>query len=204
MNLNHDFFKRDSIHVAKMLLGNYFIKEDIDGMVVGKIVETEAYRGEDDLACHASHGRTKRTEGLYGEAGRLYIYLNYGIFYLTNIVCGEVDDPSAVLIRSAEIIKGQVIAKQRLEANKFVKANQFSATGPGKFSVAFNITKPDNGINIADKNTIYIKKGNEILKDSDIIKTTRIGVDYAKHCKDYPWRFYIKDNKFVSKVAISN
>ncbi len=197
MKIDKSFFERNSVEVATDLLGHYFIT-DLDGKrVIGKIVETEAYSGEDDLACHASKGRTKRTELLYGEAGHFYVYLNYGIFYLTNIVCDATDYPSAVLIRSAEIVEGVEFTKQRIKNNKFVKDNGLLATGPGKFSIAFGITRQCNGLDIETSN--YTEILYERNRSFDIIKTARIGIDYAGSCKGYPWRFYIKDNPCVSK-----
>jgi len=104
MRLERSFFDRNTVTVAKELLGKLLVANLEDGRVVGKIIETEAYIGTDDLACHASKGRTKRTEGLFGEVGRLYVYLNYGIFWLTNVVAHTKDDVGGILLRSAEII----------------------------------------------------------------------------------------------------
>lgn len=199
MKINHCFFDRNSVEVARELLGSYLISKKEGNEVVGKIVETEAYWGEDDLACHASKGKTKRTEVLFGEPAHLYVYLNYGIFYLTNVVCGPDGFPGAVLIRSAEIQKGQNEAKKRLSRSKFVKVNDFLATGPGKLSIAFGITKDDNMSDIAKSSQIYFLKS-KAINEKNVKCSERIGVDYAKHCKNYKWRFYLSDNKYVSKI----
>lgn len=194
--LNKDFFERNSVTVAQDLLGKLIVANLPEGKITAKIVETEAYSGEDDLACHASKGRTKRTETLFGQAGKLYVYFNYGIFYLTNIVCDKKDFPSAVLIRSAEVIEGKEIAEKNISQHKFVKANHLLSTGPGKFSVALGINRDFNGVDITESAKYYLIDNDEKL---EIIAAKRVGVDYAKHCKDFLWRFYVKDNLFVSK-----
>lgn len=196
--LGYDFFNRTSLVVAQDLL-NCIITSDLpEGKVTGKIIETESYSGEDDLACHASRGRTKKTETLYRRAGTLYVYLNYGLFYLLNIVCDKKDFPSAVLIRSLEIIEGEEIVKKRIINNPHLKLNQHLATGPGKLCAALGITKDYNNLDIITSKKIYLSEGGTKIKQSDIIKSKRIGVDYAGESKDNLWRFYI-ENEHISK-----
>lgn len=192
------FFGRDTVLVAKELLGKFLVTDLPGGRVCGKIVETEAYMGVDDLACHASKGKTPRTKVLFDEPGHLYVYLNYGIFWLTNIVSHEKGGPGGILLRAAEITQGQNIASKRLEAHKFVKVNDKLATGPGKLSVAFGITGDFHTLDISKSDKIYITDG-ESVSNNNIASAARIGVDYALHCKDYPWRFYIRNNQYVSK-----
>jgi len=199
MRLSRSFFNRDTIIVAKELLGKYLISDMEEGTVVGKIIETEAYKGVSDLACHASKGKTPRTKTLFGEVGHLYVYLNYGIFWLTNIVSHEPGDVGGILIRAVEIVEGRNMVIRRLEKCKFVKVNEKLATGPGKFSVAFGINGDFHTQDITKSGTIYIEDRGEKTLGSNIISTSRIGVDYAQHCKDYPWRFYLKNNEFVSR-----
>ena len=98
-----------------------------------------------------------------------------------------------------QIIEGQSIATERIRQNKFVKLNEKLASGPGKLSVAFGITGDFHSTDFIKSDNIYIEDRGEKILEKDIISTTRIGVDYAQHCKDYPWRFYIKDNQFISK-----
>ena len=100
MKLGYDFFNRDALDVAPQLVGKVLVRKTEDGEIRERIAETEAYRGEEDTACHASKGRTKRTEILYGESGIIYVYLCYGMHWLINIVTGDEDDPQAVLIRA--------------------------------------------------------------------------------------------------------
>jgi len=196
--LDKEFFNRSAVEVAKDLIGKFLITNFNGQRVVGQIVETEAYWGEDDLACHASRGRTKRTETLFGEPAHLYVYLNYGIFYLTNVVCGEKDKPEAVLLRSVEIFEGHEFAKHRIQISKFVQANEFMATGPGKLSIAFGLTGKYNNLDATGSEKVYFERMPEANRD-EIVSAKRIGVDYAKHCKDYLWRFFINKNKYVSK-----
>jgi DNA-3-methyladenine glycosylase len=192
------FFERDVLTVAEELLGNYFIRETKEGRVVGKIVETEGYGNASDLASHARFGKTDRNEVMFGQPGILYVYLIYGIFSLTNIVCGKKDEPSAILIRAAEIIEGERIVLNNLLKNRFVKSNEKLATGPGKFSAAFAIDKSFTGTDLIKSKEVRIEL-NEKEQDFDIIKRPRIGVEYAGESAGLPWRFYIKDNPFVSK-----
>lgn len=199
MRLKKEFFNRETTSAAKDLLGKFLITNLEEGKVVGKIVETEAYMGVDDLACHASKGKTPRTKVLFGEVGHLYVYLNYGIFWLTNIVAHKDDDVGGVLLRSVEITEGQEITRKRLQKCKFVKANEKLASGPGKLSVAFGIAGDFHTQDITKSSKIYIEDRGVVLLNSEIFATRRVGVDYAKHCKDYPWRYYIKNSPFVSK-----
>lgn len=98
--IKNDFFNRDALEIAPELIGKLLVREFDGKRIALRISEVEVYRGEEDTACHAHKGRTKRTEVMYGEAGRYYIYLCYGIHYLLNIVTGKVDEPQAILIRA--------------------------------------------------------------------------------------------------------
>ncbi|MBI5913373.1 DNA-3-methyladenine glycosylase [Candidatus Azambacteria bacterium] len=188
------FFQRPTLTVARGLLGKYLVVEHGRETLSGKIVETEAYRGEDDLACHTSKGRTKRTETLYKKAGTIYVYLVYGMYYCLNIVTEKKDFPSAVLIRAVEPRGG--IA--RMEKNRKITALHNLASGPGKVCEAFGITKRMNGVVIPSPH-IWVEDRGEAVKEEDIVKAPRVGVAYAGACARYPWRFYIKSNEFISK-----
>lgn len=198
MKLKGDFFERDVVIVARELLGGYFVHKTKQGRLVGKIVETEAYGDADDLASHARFGPTPRNQIMFGPPGALYVYMIYGIFNLTNIVCGKEGSASAILIRAAEIIEGREIIKANIEQSKFAKSDGKLATGPGKFSLAFNIDRTLNGLDITKSQQIYIEQIGE-NQEPDVVTTTRIGVDYAKHSKELPWRFYLRNNPFVSR-----
>ena len=155
------FFKRSALEVAPDLLGKVLVM----GSRRSVIREVEVYDGIDDLANHASKGKTKRTEVMFEEGGHIYIYLVYGMHHMFNIVTGEVDDPSAVLIRGVEDV-----------------------SGPGRFTREFGIDMSFNGKMIGDE--IWIEEGIEMKK---IIKTPRIGVDYAGEWALKHYRFLAED-----------
>lgn len=202
MKLNKEFYNRDSLIVAKELLGKILVHEYSEMKLCGKIVETEAYRGPMDKAAHSyNNRRTERTEVMFGEAGRAYVYFIYGMHNCMNVVCERVGLPQAVLIRALEPMEGlDAMAHNRyqLSFEELTKAKKINLTnGPGKLCKAMAIDKSLNGANLVD-NTLYILEG-VTIEESNIAITKRIGIDYAEEAKDYPWRFYIKDNKYVSK-----
>ena len=175
--LNKEFYLNDTLKVAKNLLGNIFCRK-IDGKVYkGIIVETEAYTQEDP-ACHAHRGITKRTETMYKKGGISYVYFTYGMHHCMNVVTEKENRGCAVLIRALEPI-----------------TEGLSGTnGPSRLCKILNITRDLNGIDLtSNESDIWIEKGN---KPKEIITTTRIGISKAT---DLKWRFYIKDNPWVSK-----
>lgn len=174
--LNVKIFKEPTLNVAEDLIGKYIVSSIGDKVVAGMITETEAYIGEDDLACHASKGRTKRTEILYQDAGTMYIYMIYGMYYCLNIVTQEKDFPSAVLIRSIKI--------DGVDYN--------NTNGPGKLCKVLKIDKKLNGFKIGKQNGVWIEDRGVKINKKDIIKSPRVSIDYAGHCKDFLWRFSIK------------
>jgi DNA-3-methyladenine glycosylase len=187
------FYAQPTIHVARQLLGKYLVRRHPDGTTVGKIVETEAYVGPHDLACHAAKGRTARTEVMFGPPGHAYVYFIYGVYYCLNIVTEEVGHASAVLIRSLEPIEGIDLMQQRRRLDDLRKL----ASGPGKLCLAMAIDKTLNGADMSRGNVLYVEDRNE--PPPKIAATPRIGVDYAGKWKDKPWRFLIRGSEFVSK-----
>lgn len=176
--LSKKFYERDTITVAKELLGCKISKKNGNIIQSGIIVETEAYT-QNDPACHAFKGKTPRASTLFKDAGLAYVYLIYGMYHCLNAVTEPYDTAGAVLIRALEPLE-----------------NIENSNGPGKLCKALNITKEFNEIDLtSEKSDLWIEKYKEIEKDQ-IIKTTRIGIKLAA---EYPWRFYIKNNKFVSK-----
>lgn len=192
--LSHSFFQRPTLAVARGLLGKYLVVKRGDTVVSGKIVETEAYVGEDDLACHASKGRTSRTETLYAEAGTLYVYLVYGMYHCVNIITESKGFPSAVLIRAVKPTEGVRIMERRRKTKRAAAL----ASGPGKVCEAFGVTKRMNGKTVFG-DMLWIEDRGERVRKSDIAAAPRVGVDYAGACKDYPWRFYIKNSAYISR-----
>lgn len=194
MILNRDFYIKDGITLAKDLLGKILVKE-IDGVLYkGRIVETEAYMGAIDKACHAyNNRRTKRTEAMYREGGYSYIYLIYGMYYCFNVTASIKDNPEAVLIRALEPLDNKDIM---LKIRK-VKSEKYIANGPGKLTKALGITSDDNNIDLTLGKNIWIEDDGYI--PNKITETTRVGIDYAEEFKEKPWRFYISENNNVSK-----
>lgn len=197
--LGTDFFKRDTVEVAKNLLGKKIIRNISGNFFCAKIVETEAYLGLRDRACHSYGGNiTKRNEILYREAGTIYIYLIYGMYNLFNIVTRDEGEPEAVLIRAVEPIENiDGIAINRFGKNfknlsTYQKKNL--TNGPGKLAMALSIDRSLNG-KILSKDYLFIEDGEEV---KNIITAKRIGIDYAGEDANLPLRFYIGDNPYVS------
>jgi len=192
--LNREFFKRKTEIVARELLGKLLIHEKDGKEYKGIIVETEAYIGPHDKACHASKGKTERTKVMFKDAGTWYVYMIYGFYYCLNIVTENKDYPSAVLIRAVEPKGGiEFMMKNREKKNIHNLTN-----GPGKLCQAFGIDKDNNDSSAVDSSsTLYVYKGIDV-PENKVKRTKRIGVDYAKEWKDKLLRFYIDNSRFVS------
>ena len=199
--LAKDFYARETLDVAKDLLGKILTREINGEKVSGKIVEVEAYIGPDDKGAHTyGNKRTKRTESMFGEPGRTYIYLIYGMYNCINAVTREIDKPEAVLIRALEPVSGLDIISHNRYAKDFADLTKRQVKnltdGPGKLCMALDIDRSLNGEDLnGDK--IYIEYP-ENEENFTILKSKRVGIDYAEEAIDYLWRFYIKDNRFVS------
>src|SRR3989344_4828359 len=150
------FFNRPAYIVAKDLLGKYLVRKIEDEEIASMIVETEAYEGMDDLGSHASKGRTPRTEIMFQKAGRIYIYLIYGMYHMLNIVTGKKDHPAAVLIRGV-----------------------VGAMGPGRLTQKMEIGKQLNTLSLGKETGLWIEDRGIKVNKKDIKITPRIGVDYA-------------------------
>ena len=152
--LTHDFFNGDTVAIAQALLGKYLVRNWNGELLAGRITETEAYRGEQDTACHASRGRTRRTEVLYHDGGTIYVYLCYGMHWMLNIVTGHADEPQAVLIRACAD----------------------GANGPGKLTKRLQIDKTFNGRDITACPELWLEDdGQRFALETD----TRVGIGYA-------------------------
>lgn len=197
--LSEQFFQStDVVSISRDLLGKFLVT-NFDGQpTAGRIVETEAYRGPDDKACHAHLNRfTKRTKVMFEAGGVAYIYLCYGIHHLFNVVTAKKDMPHAVLIRAIEPTDGIELMQQRRNMNS-VKP-QLTA-GPGVMSRALGIDKSFTGISLTHPDSpIWIEDRQLPIDPEAICSGPRIGIDYAEECKDWPWRFWIKNNKWVSR-----
>ena len=181
IKLPRSFYDRDTICVAKELLGKYLVHHDNDIVRIGKIVEVEAYLGPHDLAAHSAKGLTPRTKVMFGPPGHAYVYLIYGMYYCMNVVTEKEGHASAVLLRALEPI-------QNIE-----KRTQ----GPGLLCKALNIDKRFQGHDLLSSDLYLAINKNE--QPIQIVKRPRIGVDYAGPWAQRFLRFYIKNNKYISR-----
>ena len=194
--LNYYFYNRsDVVNIARQLLGKVLVTQ-WDGVVTsGRIVETEAYRGITDRASHAWNGRrTRRTEVMYEDGGKGYIYLCYGIHHLFNVVTNIKETPHAVLVRAVEPLEGVSIMLQRTGKKK---PDRTLTSGPGNVSKALGLQVSHSGVSLLEEG-VFIADDGYLLKQKDIVTTTRIGVDYAGEDALLPYRFFIRDNVYVS------
>lgn len=197
MILQESFYKRDDVvQVAKDLLGKLLVTNINGQLTSGIIVETEAYAGVGDKASHAyGNRRTKRTEIMYAEGGTAYVYLCYGIHHLFNVVTNDSDIPHAVLVRGIEPIDGIDVMLERRRKEKL--ANTLTA-GPGALSEAMGIRTSHTGLKLDGPEIIISNSGRKVF-EKNILSGTRVGVAYAKEDAYLPYRFSLKDNKYVSK-----
>ena len=187
---------KNVIDVSKQLLGKVLATQIDNTITSGIIVEVEAYKGIEDKASHAyNNKRTPRTKIMYQNGGVSYVYLCYGMYYLFNVITNVKNIPHAVLIRAIEPLDG--IDKMQYRRN--IKDKLYNLTnGPGKLSIALGIDKNLNGKSLlSDK--IWIQDNHIKIKEKDILSSPRIGVDYAMEDAKLPYRFYINNNKWISK-----
>lgn len=196
--LERGFYYNDTLEVAKDLLGKILVHEVNGKKLMGKIVETEAYMGEVDKASHAfNNKRTERTKALYNEAGHCYIYLIYGMYYCFNIVTKGENIPQCVLIRALEPVSDlEELSRNRYKTNENITKKKIKnlSNGPGKLCMALDLNKNHNMMDLCE-DEIYVLDNNEKF---EIVTAKRINIDYAEEAVEYPWRFYIKDNIYVS------
>jgi DNA-3-methyladenine glycosylase len=194
--LPRGFYNRDTLEVAKDLLGKVLVRVTPAGRMAVKIVETEAYVGPHDKACHASRGMTERNKVMFGEPGHAYVYFIYGMYHCLNLVTERDGYPAAVLIRAGEPLEGEALmAKLRKKAGP---ARELTS-GPGKLCMALAIDRALNGADLCLEGPLHVENGTP--ESHEVVSCRRIGVDYAAEYRDKPWRFYIKDSPFVSITA---
>ena len=196
MRLPRDFYTRPNVlAVARDLLGKLLVVPAKNGnRVSGRIVEVEAYRGPQDRAAHSFGGRrTKRTETMYRTGGTAYVFFVYGMYYQFNVVTNAAEAPHAVLIRAVEPVEGIELMRKRRQAHP----DHNLTNGPGKLCIALGI---DRRLDAADLlgERVWLEEGEKISR-ARIASGPRIGIDYAQEWKDKPWRFWLKDNPFVSR-----
>ena len=194
--LPREFYTRsDVLEVARDLLGKKLVVPNRNGTrVAGIIVETEAYRGPEDRASHAYGGRrTNRTETMYGPGGTAYVYFVYGMYNQFNVVTNVENVPHAILVRALEPVEGIEVMRERRHG----QPDRNLTNGPGKLCIAMGI---DRKLDRADLlgNDVWVE-GGEKIPPRRIASGPRIGIDYAQEWIDKPWRFWVKDNSFVSR-----
>jgi DNA-3-methyladenine glycosylase len=190
--LRRDFYNRDTEIVSRELLGAILECKSADGITSGIIVETEAYIGEHDAACHAAAGRTRRTEPLYGPPGNAYVYFIYGMHWCINAVTRAEGLPSAVLIRALEPLNGLPLMRRRRPK---ARSDRDLTNGPGKLCAALGIDRHMNGLPL-QRYPVVIREGSGV-DEKDVVITPRIGITQAA---DWPLRFLVRDNLFVSRT----
>jgi len=194
--LPRKFYMRDVHIVAKELLGKFLVRRVGRKYLKGKIVEVEAYDGSVDKAAHTYGGKTKRNEIMFNEGGFLYVYFTYGMHFCSNVVTGKINEGKAVLLRAVEPLSMLDI----MALNRFGKKNISTlelknlTNGPAKICEAFGIMRSDNGTDLLG-NEIFILNSQK-LSENKIAASVRIGI---KKSVDLPWRYYIKNNSFLSR-----
>lgn len=189
------YHQPDVVEVSRQLVGKLLCTKIGDSpLTTGMIVETEAYCGRNDKACHANNGRTERTEIMFHNGGVAYIYLCYGIHHLFNVVTNREGLADAVLIRAVEPVDGTGAMLQRRKAEH---VDPTLTAGPGRLTQALGISTELYGTDLTG-NTIWIEDRNIDIETNQVTAAPRIGVDYAGEHANRPWRFYINDSKWVS------
>jgi DNA-3-methyladenine glycosylase len=202
-NIGHqlppDFFVRDPRLVGPDILGKLLVRQDDDELLAGRIVEVEAYLGEDDPAAHAAAGRTPRNSVLFGPPGRAYVYFIYGNHYCLNVSCLPEGVPGCVLIRALEPVVGmeEMAGARGVTVRKPVDLKKLTS-GPGRLAEAFAITRArDNGKDLTSKSS-DLQMADDGCRPARVITTARIGITKAA---ELPLRFLIAENGFVSRAV---
>lgn len=195
--LGRDFYARATVDVARELLGKVLVRKQGRSLMAGRIVETEAYVGTADLACHASKGRTRRTEVMFGPPGYAYVYLVYGMHCCLNVVTEAEGFPAAVLIRAIEPLSG--LARMRRNRGGNVPDRDIGS-GPGKLCQALGVDRVLNGASLAGR-ALWLEEGN--LLPAAVLSSPRIGVSYAGPWQHRLWRFFIEGSPYVSRHRIN-
>ncbi len=202
MRLKRDFFERPTLSVARDLLGKILVVKDGKKIIKGRIVEVESYTNDEDDAAHFHKGLTDRTRVMDQAGGHIYIYSIYGMYLCLNIVAEKKGVHGGNLIRAIEPIEGLDLMYKNRYKKDFDQASKKEllnlTNGPAKLVMSYGITKDFYGKDLVYDKNIWLEDGPRI-SDEDLVRTTRINIDYAEKGKDYLFRFYIKNNPYVSK-----
>lgn len=200
--LSRDFYAQDTLEAAQKLLGKYLIRRLGGETLAGRIVETEAYVGRCDKACHAyNYRRTARTETLFAPPGTAYIYLIYGMYHCLNFVTEPEGEPAAVLLRAIQPAAGaETMARLRYgdkPLTPYRRANFLN--GPGKVCRALGLTRAENGLDLTGDVLFLCDRPEDaglppfpVPEGEAVVTGPRIGVDYAEEARDFPWRFRLE------------
>jgi len=192
--LPREFYARDTLAVARGLLGQQLVRLLEGERLSGRIVEVEAYVGETDRACHAACGRTARNAVMYGPPGHAYVYFIYGMHHCLNVVTADEGFPAAVLIRALEPVEG--LATMRLLRQG--RPDRELTSGPAKLCQALAIDRTFNGLDLCADGPLFIEAGPPV-DDADVETGPRVGVRGDEAALTAPWRFFVRGNPFVSR-----
>lgn len=192
--LGRSFFARDTVTVARELLGKLMVYRSPEGWVGGRVVETEAYVGPEDPACHSARGLTPRNQVMFGPAGYAYIYQIYGMHYCFNVTTAGDQRPEAVLLRALEPLIGLDIMyrRRRMQPGQ----ERLLASGPGRLVQALGLSKEQNGWSVTEGPIGFYQDPGYTISANDIVAAPRIGISQAA---DWQLRFYLRGNPHVSK-----
>ncbi len=197
--ISRELLEQPTLQIARALLGcrllRRFARKPGDlGLAGGRIVEVEAYIGEEDTACHASSGRTERNAVLYGPPGLAYVYFTYGMHWMLNVVTEREGFPAAILIRAIEPEIGIEAIRRRRAGRKDLELT----SGPARLAQALGIDRKLNGTNLLASDDLFLSPGEEI-SDADVIRTPRIGIDYAERGdRMAAWRFLVRSSRHTT------
>ena len=193
--LNRAFFARDTLTVARELLGQRLVRV-LDGKrTSGRIVEVEAYIGEDDQASHARPGRTRRNAPMYGPPGHAYVYFIYGMHHCLNVVTEREGYPAAVLVRALEPLEGV----EAMRARRDGRPDDQLTSGPARLCQALDIDRRFDGADLCALDALLFLEEDAIIPDGAIATGPRVGVRGDEVAVTVPWRFYVLDSQYVSR-----
>jgi DNA-3-methyladenine glycosylase len=193
--LGRDFYARDAVEAAPLLLGKLLCRRTEEGLAAGMIVETEAYRGPLDDAAHSFGGRpTERTRVMFGPPGHAYVFSIYGMHSCLNAVTGGEGQPQAVLIRALEPVEGLSL----MAARRGVQDPRQLCSGPGKLCQALGVTRAQNGLDLTGEELFLTEY--RLFSPDAVCVSPRVNVDYAVEYRYRLWRFFLKDHPCVSRV----
>lgn len=194
--LGSSYFELPVLSLAKDLIGRVLVTHSTDGLTAGRIVETEAYRGPEDLAAHSAGGRrTARTEAMFGEPGTVYMYLLYGMHWAFNVAAGPRDTPHAVLVRALEPLAGRELMSLRRARGATPRAGELCG-GPGRLTQAMGLSRAHYGAALGEDPRVALHAGSP--RPRAVKRSPRINIDYAGEWIAKPWRFYEQNNPHVS------